>query len=380
MNLSIIGDICLARLINAKFKRTKYRVVSEELVKRLQESDFVIANLESPICDLAETDGDHLSFKGSPEMLSQFSFINCFSLSNNHINDCGSAGMDETIKSLDYNKILHNGLFKEKYKPLIINYKGEKIAIITCTDMMNIPFSKDSNWETLHIDDPLLDQIIEKYKNNNYFIILYAHVGMLFTRFVNPPVRELLHKKIDLGVEIIVTAHSHCLGGMEYYKEKPIFHSLGDFVMDGGSYRRRGAAVLNIVIENNTFKSYNIIPTIINQNLETELASKKKNLQLNRSWRYVSSKLQKHSSNYSIFFNRQYRIEMLQHSLSTIKFLFDTLGIIGMIGLILKRSEEVARMGHWITSNRSIDRRDDEAILKNRKRFSEKDLFDIENS
>lgn len=71
---------------------------------------------------------------------------------------------------------------------------------------------------------------------------------------------------------------------------------------------------------------------------------------------------------------------MLQHSLSTIKFLFDTLGIIGMIGLILKRSEEVARMGHWITSNRSIDRRDDEAILKNRKRFSEKDLFDIENS
>jgi len=246
--------------------------------------------------------------------------------------------------------------------------------------MMNIPFSKDNKWKTLHIDDPLLDQIIEKYKNDNYFIILYAHVGMLFTRFVNPPIRELLHEKIDLGVEIIVTAHSHCLGGMEYYKEKPIFHSLGDFVMDGGSYRRRSAAILDVVIENNIFKYYNITPTIINQNLETVLASKKESKTLNRSWKYVSSMLEKHFTNYSIFFNRRYKIEMLQHSISTIKFLYHTLGIIGMVRLILKRSEEVARMGRWIRLNRSIDRRDDEAILKNRKRFSEQELFNNEDT
>jgi len=375
MKLSIIGDICLSRQIYSKYIKSKYQIVDEAILKKLSASDFVLANLESPICELAKTDGDHLSFRGAPEMLEQFSFVNCFSLSNNHINDCGPEGIDETIAALEKKNISYNGIFKNEYKPIIINRKGNKIAIFTCTDMMNISFSEDCQWKYLSIDNKYLDGLIKQYKKEGYFIIIYAHVGILFSRFVNPIIRKYLHEKIEYGTDLIVTAHAHCLGGMEYYNGKPIFHSMGDFVMDGGSYRRRRAAVLRIAIENNDFKEYEIIPTIIDNELKTKLASAEAKERMLNSWQYVTHKLKTHKEDYPRFFNRQYKIEMLQHTLSTLKFLLDTKGIAGMLSLIFKRYEEVLRMGKWLTTDRSKDRRDDEAISKDRKKFSADELF-----
>lgn len=375
MKISIIGDICLGRMVNSVFNKKKFQIVDQEIIDALKKSDFVIANLESPICKDANTDGDHLSFKGTSNMLSQFKFINYFSLSNNHINDCGTLGMEETMMALDKNDINYNGLFQNTYTPITINRGGEKIAIFTCTDMMNISFSEGCKWKTLRIDDSDLNDLISKYKKEDYFIILFAHVGILFSRFVNPPVRKMLHEKIDCGADVIVTAHAHCLGGMEYYKGKPIFHSLGDFVMDGGSYRRRRSAILNLEISNHSVSRFKIIPTITNNQLRAILPSEEIKKRMLKSWEFVSAQMKKHELNYSRFFKFQYKIEMIQHTISTLKFLYDVKGFIGMAKLVTKRYEEVRRMGTWISKNRSGDRRDDEAIRKDRKKFSQEELF-----
>ena len=239
MNISFIGDVMLSRCVADCFRKTNYQVLDDEIIKKLTASDFVIANLESPVVTRATSDGDHLSFRGDPELLDQFVFVDCFSLANNHINDCGLEGMNETVEHLDQKKIHWNGLFKDKYEPFVFKKNGVKCAVFTCTDMMNHAIEDDCPWKVLFIDNKIIDEKIVEYKTKGYFTFLYAHVGMLFTRFPNPVVRDLLHKKIDIGIDAIVTVHSHVLGGMEYYKGKPIFHSIGDFVMDGSSYRRR---------------------------------------------------------------------------------------------------------------------------------------------
>ncbi len=376
MKLSFIGDICLARQVGSKHKETNYQVVSQEVINFMKDSDYTIANLESPICVKADTDGDHLSFKGSKALLNQFVFIDYFSLSNNHINDCDTLGMFETINSLEELNIEHNGLYQTEYKPIIIEGKGEKIAIFTCTDMMNIPFLDDNPYKTLYIEDDYLNQLLKEYSDNNYFIILYAHVGTLFSRFLNPPIRNLLHEKIKYGADVIVTAHSHCVGGYELYEGKHIFHSLGDFVMDGGSYRRRESAILNLQIKNNKLQSYDLIPTITNNDLETVFPDIKRKKSILSSWDYVSNKTKKNSSNYEKFYRLQYKKELASHSISTLRFLLRTKGVKGMIKLIMQRREEVLRTGKWFVKDRSKDRRDDDAILKDRKRFSEDELFD----
>jgi hypothetical protein len=93
MKVSFLGDVCLARQINNKHQNTNYQVLCNDVINFLKNYDYTIANLEAPICKTAETDGDHLSFKGSVSLLNQFKFVDFFSLSNNHINYCGSTGM-----------------------------------------------------------------------------------------------------------------------------------------------------------------------------------------------------------------------------------------------------------------------------------------------
>ena len=46
MKFSVVGDIMLSRLIGQKFEETNYSIVNEKVKKRLDESDYIIANLE----------------------------------------------------------------------------------------------------------------------------------------------------------------------------------------------------------------------------------------------------------------------------------------------------------------------------------------------
>ncbi len=197
----------------------------------------------------------------------------------------------------------------------------------------------------------------------------------LFTRFPNPITYDYLHSCVDAGTDLIVTVHSHCLGGMETYKGVPIFHSLGDFVMDGSSYRRRESCILNITIDDNKKITWNMIPVKINKELTTVLAEGKTKKRMIKSYDFVINQINKNKSNYTSFFKRQYNREILYHSLSTLKFLLKSKGFLGLIKILIKRIDEVKRTILWSVRDRSKEQRDDDAIKPDRKRFSQEELF-----
>jgi poly-gamma-glutamate capsule biosynthesis protein CapA/YwtB (metallophosphatase superfamily) len=371
MKLSFVGDIMLGRFVAKKFDHQPYKIVSPKLVKELKKSDYIIANLESPIM-YSEIENNHsMVFQGNPHVLKEFKWVDCFSLSNNHINDCGKVGMKETIESLNTCEIDHNGLYKEKYTPYLIETSDSKIAIITCTDMMNKEFDEDSEWKTIRINDDILDDTIDKYKAKGYFVIMYAHVGMLFTRYPNPPIRSFLHEKIDNGVDLIFTVHSHVLGGMEIYKDKYIFHSLGDFVMDGSSFRRRNSGVIRIDIQNNRLVSWDLICATTNINLSTDLSTDLDSIKMIKSFDEVTNNIRKHSKEYTKFYKKQYKKELIQHSISTIKFIFKTKGLKGLFRIFLNRFTDILGMAKRVVTDRSKMRYDSDAINHNSKQTIE---------
>lgn len=373
--ITFIGDVMLGRIIGQKYKKEQYPIVEQKLRNKISESDLVFANLESPVCYKSKTDGDHLQFRGNPETLKELNWIHAFSLSNNHITDCGTEGISETIKLLDENGFLHNGIFKDTYTPFVFEDGGEKIAIVTVTDMLNIPFTEDCPWKTLRVGDPIVMDIIKKLHEEDYCVILYAHIGMLFTRYPNPFTRDYLTECTDNGADIIVSAHSHCLGGMEYHKEKPIFYSLGDFIMDGNSFRRRQSAALQLKIKGKKVVSWNLIPAEINMNYQTVIPNKRTVYKMETSFKKVSTDILKHADTYQKFFKLQYKKEMINHTCSTLHFLIKQRGVRGMLKMVKMRFEEVLRMFTWVSKDRSSDRRDDEAISANRKKFNNDELF-----
>lgn len=374
--ISFIGDVMLGRVIGQRYAKIPYPIVDPELREKIKKgTDLVFANLESPVAYTSRTEGDHLQFRGNPDTLDELKWIDAFSLSNNHITDCGSAGISETIEILEQKGFKHNGIFTQKYVPFIFEHNSEKIAIVVATDMLNIPFAEDCIWQTLRVGDKAVIDVIKKWHDEGYCVILYAHIGMLFTRYPNPFTRDYLHMCVDNGADIVVTAHSHCLGGMEIYKDKPIFHSLGDFVMDGNSFRRRQSAVLRLEIEDRQVKAWEIIPAEINVNYLTSCPDALTEEKMKNNFEKVTNNLKKHTNDYQNFFKIQYKKEMIYHIMSTLHFLMKHRGVSGMLKMVWKRLEEVKRMFRWVSIDRSKDRRDDDAIKADRKKFKEEDLF-----
>ena len=372
MKIAFIGDIMLGRLISNKYKHQPYQLVSEEVVSDLKKYDKVVANLESPIISSEIVVDDHMCFSGNPEFLSQFNWVNLFSTANNHINDFGNQGIKETLEGLEKGGIKHNGIYTQQYEPYVI--EEDKIVIVTLTDLMNHEIPEDSEYNLLRMDKPEVIEIINEWKQKGFFVIVFAHVGMLFTRYPNPITYNYLHQYVDAGAKLIVTSHSHCLGGIEYYKDVPIIHSLGDFLMDGASFRRRKASYLTVEIDNGAIKQLEVTPVITTDELFTDYPDEKTKQKMLKSFYKVGETIEKHRDNYERFYKRQYNKEILQHSKSTLYLLYKTKGIYGLIKTILVRMEDVKRIMKWSVTDRSKVQSDKDA-LDVKKVLSEKDIY-----
>ena len=361
----------LGRFVAEQYNTKAYKLISDEVVTELMKSDIRIANLESPI--YGGKSDDSLKFAADEDLLDQFKWVDCFSLSNNHINDFGTQGMIETITSFKRKELICNGLYTDIYQPFIIEQNNEKIAIITCADMMNYEFSDNCPYKTLRVNrSEIIVNYIKKYKLKGYFVVLYAHVGMLFTRYPNPLIRDFVHNMIDEGADCIVTAHPHCLGGHEYYKNKLIVYSLGDFLMDGASFRRRRSGILNIQISGGKIEEWGIIPVETTMDLSVVFPNKKNEKKMMKSFDNVSCKIAKHSDSYLSFYKIQYKKELLAHSWSTIIFEYKRRGLAGLVKTLFKRIGAVKGMARRVVTDRSTMSYDADAIEE--KNISMKDI------
>lgn len=358
---SFIGDIMLGRFVAEKYANQAYQLISDQVKIELTESDVCIANLESPVTK--HTTEDSLRFAAREDLLDQFKWVDCFSLSNNHINDFDTEGMTETLEVLNSKGITHNGLYKDTYIPFFIEEGEERIAVITCADMMNYEFSDECPYKTLRVNNPSeIINSIRYYKDQGYFVILFAHVGMLFTRFPNPVIRDFVHQMVHEGADCIVTAHPHCLGGYESYKDKLIVYSLGDFLMDGASFRRRRAGVLNLSIENRKIVDWSILPVQTNDELQVQKPDEDTSKKMLADFKWVAKQIAKHSDDYVSFYKRQYRKELIAHSWSTIQFEYHRRGLRGLFRTLSKRLRTVLGMARRVFSDRSKMSYDADAV------------------
>lgn len=333
MLIAFIGDICLGRHIREKFESTNCEFVSKSVVDTLKKTNgIVIANLESPLSDVFEN--QNTQFCGNPAILEQFKWIDCFSLANNHINDFGEEAIESTIQSLNNYGIAYNGIYEEEYQPYLVEEDGCKIAVICCAPRVNEPFAENCKYRLLLNNDPLLYETISKYKTAGYLVIVYTHMGSMFCSYPNPSVLEATHSLIDAGCDCVFVSHPHCIGGIYKYKGVPVIYSLGDFLMDGASFRRRQAYSVSLDIRNNKIVNWNIIPTITTKDLRVELPKKRIEKRILKNISKVERNIDNNQRNYNSFYKWQYKKDIIKHSLSTICYLYSTEGISGLIKVI----------------------------------------------
>ncbi len=204
-------------------------------------SDIGFVNLETSVSRNGESlKREGYGFRTSPDKLEGYknAGISIVSGANNHIQDYGAISLTDTMKHLDTYKISYTGIgnnLGEARRPVFFESEGIRVGFLAYTEI--IPFQ---SWtatdntagfcgitnETL----PLYLEDIKKYDAQCDILIVSVHWGIEHTQKITNYQQELAHKFIDSGADMILGHHPHVLQPIEFYKEKPIFYSLGNLL------------------------------------------------------------------------------------------------------------------------------------------------------
>lgn len=256
IKLAFAGDILLDGFVGDQIAKYGVNFPFVKVAPTLKKADIAFANLETPVSIRGKAAEKTFAFRSKPETLGGLTYagIDGVSLANNHILDFGTDAMLDTLVHLDRNQIGHTGAGKDvdaAFKPYTKTVKGKSIAILGVSRVLSGPSwyagKSKPGAASAYTSQPLLSAIEKTSKENDYTIV-YIHWNEEFKDYPEKYARVLAKQMIDSGADIILGAHSHCLMGIEYYKHKPIYYSLGNFVFNRST--RGGEKTLNSMLVN----------------------------------------------------------------------------------------------------------------------------------
>lgn len=204
----------------------------------LQKADYTIANLETPITEKGVEQKKDYVYRSSPLALPALvdSGIDLVNLANNHVMDYGQEGLLDTMKHVDQSGLKRIGVGKdidEAYRPVIVEKQGIKTAFLGFSRVV-----PEQSWkagkghpgvaESYNYKLPV--EAIQKARKEADLVVVIAHWGIEREDHPDKNQKELAHRYIDAGADLVVASHPHVLQGFESYKGKWIAYSLGNFI------------------------------------------------------------------------------------------------------------------------------------------------------
>lgn len=218
-------------------------LIGRELSDVLKESDYRVFNLEVPLVDQQRP-----IVKCGPNLIAPTSTIrgikeigvDLLTLANNHILDQDIQGLDSTIQLLHNNNIAYVGVgdsLETASKPRIFEKNGLRIGFYACAEHeFSIASEKLSGANPY---DPLysFDHVRDLKKECDFVVVLY-HGGKEHYRYPSPMLQRIFRKFAEVGADLVVAQHTHCVGCMEEYNGSTLIYGQGNFLfsMDDNEY------------------------------------------------------------------------------------------------------------------------------------------------
>lgn len=211
--------------------------VFTEINDDIKSADFSFVNLECPLTTYdkpIKKTGPAL--KASPECakyISQAGF-QAVGLANNHIMDYGYHGLVDTINACKDHGIATVGAgmnLEQAKSAYFAECKGIKIALIAIAEHeFNLSENGSAGAGPMDVIDNYHQ--IQTAKEKADILIVTVHGGNEYFPYPRPGLRKTCKHYIDLGVDAVICHHPHVPGAYEYYKDRPIVYSLGNFLFD----------------------------------------------------------------------------------------------------------------------------------------------------
>lgn len=230
------------------------------------KSDISFCNLECPVSEKGRIRG---CFRADPIYIESIKRlgIDIVSVANNHAFDASEEGFVETLKNLEKSKIIYVGggtnLTSAK-APRFFKIKGMKIAFLAYAEFTDNGFYDEIPEEEapgiMPFYPPEIINDIKNVKKECDILILSLHWGIANNQYINKKAIKYAHQFIDAGADVIVGHHSHLSKGIEIYKGKPIFYSLGNFIFGIGHQSWKDNFVVRLCFKGKKIRGINIYP------------------------------------------------------------------------------------------------------------------------
>lgn len=255
MSIVIGGDVVSEN--GAIHNNAGFNSLKQALKNLVNEKDVFCINLEGAISPSTQY---RLSKIGpcttnDKSIIEEFKVSNHFmvTLANNHMLDFGKAGLNETCNYLQSADICIIGAQTTEQSNYIYDIRevdDQKVAFIAFAEE---EFNREGNVGAYVAD------YREAYLLVNYLltkvdkIIAQYHGGIEHTETPTPSQRSFCKFLLDIGCDVVVGHHSHCIGCVEEYNGKYIIYSVGNLYFPKASTDAlwRKGALIRIAFQDN---------------------------------------------------------------------------------------------------------------------------------
>jgi len=247
------------------------------VIQGLLKGDVVFTNLEAAVALPGQAVSEGRGFLTPPQTLDAlkaFGF-NLLSLSNNHAFDMQATGILNTLREVESRGIVHAGIGKnleDASAPAYLRTSKGTIALVSSASGLiaaggmagpdkpgvnelrikagdkdneasadlpgagpNVPYAEDTE---------RILRSIRQARQNADLVIVYQHnhvfgnhsFATIFTEGMaerlapNDWLKKWVHAEVDAGADIVVMHGAPLLHGIEFYRGRPIFYDLGNFI------------------------------------------------------------------------------------------------------------------------------------------------------
>jgi poly-gamma-glutamate synthesis protein (capsule biosynthesis protein) len=226
VTLIATGDVIFARGANwPAVTSGDFKLNWRKTANILKEADLTLINLEAPLIKNCPLKTEGMTFCGDARHIQGLVYagVDTVSIANNHIDNYGQKGIDETTLLFEKNSIGWSGFGKldiQKVKNMGFGFLA--------FNGIEIPFNKEQIEKEIKEASQKVGVLVVSAHWGDEYVLTPREYGNIAPD--NP--KEIGRLMIDAGADLIIGNHPHTVQGVEIYKEKLIAYAHGNFIFD----------------------------------------------------------------------------------------------------------------------------------------------------
>ncbi len=274
--LGFAGDLVIEEYVKSAVDEYGFNYPFKDVNKILEVSDIMSANLEFSIADRGKKENKHFTFRAESEYARLIfdSAIDYFSLANNHAMDFGEVSLLDTLYYFNHNDKYYSGTgrnINEAFYPATIKIDDHILKYFSICEvndevrgyqlMKNFKADKQKPGVAF-FDKNIITGLFNKCKKDNNLVITQFHTGNELSFELSADQIKKTRQLIDLGSDAVICHHPHYINGVEIYKNKLIFYSLGDFLFDIQKEFADEGIIIFLYVIKNKIVSWSFYPVV----------------------------------------------------------------------------------------------------------------------